>query len=309
VHVAVMGHCLNALLPEGERTIEGRVRAAAEAGIAAVEPFGGVWPAGEDCRRTAERVRAEGGRQGVRFPAYGSNLRLGDPAALPGLLHEVEACAILGARVMTIAILDAQPVTPEAQPGFGLPFERSLGLLVPPLAQLAGAAAAHGVRVGVLSHGALVFLSWHQEWLARLVDHPAVGVTTDPGNCLFYGGEDPEAAARRLAARTLLVRAGDWRPRPEAAVREEFARGRRLAPWESTPLGEGEVDHRRCLAILRAAGFDGIVSLKSPGPPLPDARTALLRAVARLEEWVAEAEIAGTPQATTGHPPRRGDGD
>jgi sugar phosphate isomerase/epimerase len=302
VQVAVMGHCLNALLPEAEpigrppgplpaeRTIEGRVRAAAEAGIAAVEPFGGVWPAAEECRRTAERVRAEGDRRGVRFPAYGSNLRLGDPAALPGLLREVEACAILGASVMTVPILDAQPVAPEAAPGLGLPFERAVAMLVPPLAELAAAARERGVRIGVLSHGALVFLSWHQEWLARLVDHPAVGVTTDPGNCLYYGGEEPEAAARRLAGRTCLVRAGDWRPRPEAAVREEFARSGRLAPWESVPLGDGDVDHRRCLAILRAAGFDGVVSLKSPGPPLPDARTALLRAVARLNEWIAEGD-------------------
>jgi hypothetical protein len=46
------------------------------------------------------------------------------------------------------------------------------------------------------------------------------------------------------------------------------------------------VDHPGCLAILREAGFDGVVSLKSPGPPIPNAVTALRRAVERLNDWV-----------------------
>ena len=41
MQVTVMGHCLNALLPAEERTIENRIRVAAEAGITQVEPFGG----------------------------------------------------------------------------------------------------------------------------------------------------------------------------------------------------------------------------------------------------------------------------
>jgi sugar phosphate isomerase/epimerase len=164
--------------------------------------------------------------------------------------------------------------------------------LVPPLHELAGAAAARGIRVGVLTHGALVFLSWHQEWLARLADHPALGATVDPGNYLYYGGEDPEAATRRLATRALLVRVGDWRARPESAVRAEFAERGRLSAWESVPLGEGLVDHRRCLALLRAAGFDGVVSLKSPGPPVPDAATALRQAVERLQAWLLEEGVS-----------------
>jgi hypothetical protein len=89
MQLAVMSHTLRALLPEGGGTPEAQVRAAAAAGITAIEPFGGAWPAGEECRQIAERVRQEGDRQGVSFPAYGSNLRLGDPEALSGLLREV----------------------------------------------------------------------------------------------------------------------------------------------------------------------------------------------------------------------------
>ena len=60
MQITVMGHCLNALLPADERTIENRVRAAADAGIFQVEPFGGTWPADVDPRKTAELVRHEG---------------------------------------------------------------------------------------------------------------------------------------------------------------------------------------------------------------------------------------------------------
>lgn len=292
MQVAVMGHCLNALLPPEQRTIENRVRAAAEAGIARVEPFGGTWPAEVDCRQTAELVRQEGERRGVSFPAFGSNTRLGEPgergpASLAALKREVDACQILGARVLTCAAIDAQPVAPES--GLGLSFERAVGSLLEPLRELAEYAAERGVRVAVLNHCALVYLSWHQEWLVRLADHPAAGAAVDPGNYLYYGGEAPVEATRRLAPHAAIVRIGDWHPRSEAAVREEFARSGRLSLWESVPLGDGVVDHSHCLRLLREAGYQGVLSLKSPGPPVPSAAEALRRALDRLRAWVAEA--------------------
>jgi len=294
MQIAVMGHCLNALLPPDQRSIENRVRAAADAGIAQVEPFGGTWPAEVDPRRTAEVVRQEGDRRGVSFPAFGSNTRLGEPGergavSLAALKREVDACQILGARVLTTAAIDAQPVTPDASVGFGVPFEGAIGGLLGPLRELAEYAEARGVRIAVLNHCALVYLSWHQEWLIRLADHPAAGAAVDPGNYLYYGCEAPEEATRRLAAHAAMIRIGDWRPRPEEAVREEFARSGRLSLWESAPLGEGVVDHLRCLQLLRAAGYDGVVSLKSPGPPIPDAAAALRQALDRLRRWVEEA--------------------
>jgi sugar phosphate isomerase/epimerase len=292
MQVAVMGHTLNALLPAEERTVEGRVRAAAEAGITHVEPFGGTWPANVDCRRTAEAARREGDRRGVAFPVFGSNTRLGEigeraAPSLERLKQEVEACQILGANVLTCAAIDAQPVTPEAPPGFGLPFERAIAGLLEPLRELAAYGAERGVRIGVLNHSALVYLSWHQEWLARLAAQPGAGATVDPGNYLYYGCEDPVAATRRLAPFAAAIRIGDWRPRPEEAVRDEFARSGRLSLWESAPLGEGMVDHVECFRLLKQAGYDGVISLKSPGPPAPDAATTLRRSLERLREWVA----------------------
>jgi sugar phosphate isomerase/epimerase len=71
-------------------------------------------------------------------------------------------------------------------------------------------------------------------------------------------------------------------------VRDDFTRSGRLALWESALLGEGIVDHVQCFRLLKEAGFQGVVSLKSPGPPAPDARTTLLRALERLREWVKE---------------------
>jgi sugar phosphate isomerase/epimerase len=310
MQVTVMGQCLNALLPSDGRTIENRVRAAAEMGITRVEPFGGTWPAGVDCRRTAEAVRREGDSRGVAFPAFGSNTRIGEPGeggarALATLKQEVEACRILGAGVLTCAAIDAQPVTPEASPGFALPFERAIRHLLEPLRELAAYGAERGVRVAVLNHCSLVYLSWHQEWLARLVEGgpaggpgagdasssggTAVGAAVDPGNYLYYGSEDPIQAVRRLAPYAALVRIGDFRPRPEEAVRAGVAAEGRLSLWESAPLGEGVVDHVHCLRLLRQAGYQGIVSLKSPGPPIPDAAEALRRALDRLRRWVKEA--------------------
>jgi sugar phosphate isomerase/epimerase len=293
MQVAVMGHTLNGLIPAGERTVESRVRTAAELGVTHVEPYGGTWPAEVDVRKTAEEVRREGDQRGVAFPAYGSNTRLGErgergPTALAALKHEIEACQIIGANVLTCATIDAQPVPPDSAAGFGQPFERVVAGLVEPLRELAEYGAARGVRIAVLNHSHLVYLSWHQEWLCRLAEHPAAAATVDPGNFLFYGSEDPEAASRRLAPFAAMFRVGDWRPRPAEAVRADFARDGRLSLWESVPLGEGVVDHVRCLRLLKDAGYDGVVSLKSPGPPVPDAATAVRRALERMRGWLKE---------------------
>ena len=155
MQITVMGHCLNALLPPDQRTVEDRVRVAAEAGITQVEPFGGTWPADVDPRQTAERVRREGERQGVSFPAFGSNTRLGlagdgSRAGIETLKRELEACQILGAGVLTTAAIDAQPV--DAATGLGIPFERAIAGLLESLRELAEEAAGRGVRIAVLNH-------------------------------------------------------------------------------------------------------------------------------------------------------------
>jgi sugar phosphate isomerase/epimerase len=116
-----------------------------------------------------------------------------------------------------------------------------------------------------------------------------VGAAVDPGNYLYYGSEAPIQAVQRLLPYAALVRIGDWRPRPEEAVRAGVAREGRLSLWESAPLGEGVVDHAGCLHLLRQAGYQGIISLKSPGPPVPDAAEALRRAFDHLQRWVEKA--------------------
>src|SRR5262249_38745090 len=107
-------------------------------------------------------------------------------------------------------------------------------------------------------------------------------------NFLHYGSEDWEAASRRLAPFAAMFRVGDVRARSPEVVRADFARDGRLSLWESVPLGEGVVDHLRCLRLLKEAGYDGVVSLKSPRPAVPDAATALRRALEQVRGWLKE---------------------
>src|SRR5205807_8181558 len=106
MQVAVMGHTLNSLIQAGERSVESRVRVAAELGVTHVEPYGGTWPADVDVRKTAEEVRREGDRRGVAFPVFGSNTRPGErgergPTAMTALKQEVEGCRVNGANGLT----------------------------------------------------------------------------------------------------------------------------------------------------------------------------------------------------------------
>jgi L-ribulose-5-phosphate 3-epimerase len=110
------------------------------------------------------------------------------------------------------------------------------------------------------------------EELARFLDAitvARVGVNFDIANFVLYGMDDPPAALRRLLDRVTSIHVKDGLPptAPGALGRE-------------TRLGEGRGDVKKCLAVLRQAGFTGPLIIenyvtRSTGvDPLEELRTA-----------------------------------
>ena len=90
------------------------------------------------------------------------------------------------------------------------------------------------------------------------------------------------------------MRLGDWRPRDAEAVADEFAAEGRLSPWEAAVFGEGEVDHGACLRLLREAGYDGWLSIKSAGSSPLGPEDALRRTLDKVRQLAASID-GGSP--------------
>lgn len=106
-------------------------------------------------------------------------------------------------------------------------------------------AQLRGRTLMVKPHGGLVNNARDCLRLTQRVDHPAFRISYDPGNVLYYTGDDPYAGLAELAPYVVhlcvkdCVRGGT----PEKSV--------------DVPPGKGDIDFRRFFGILRDGGFSG----------------------------------------------------
>jgi len=279
---AIMGYCLKNALPENEQTMENIFRLASEEEIENVEVYAGQWEFEGDLRAAAESLCKVADGVGIKLPVYGSGTRIGHIGSqrqpcMDKLKQEVEACAILGGKVLTFPVIDGQPVPPDRPNAtVGIRFELMLPALVEQAQELSDHAAQYDVELAVLNHCFLVYLGWHQKWMVRLAERLNFGACVDPGNYIHYGCQEPVDVCQELAGMTKMVRAGDVEPVPEAEIVSEFKETSQFQLWRATRFGEGGIDQEACYRNLAAGGYDGFVSLKTAGSS-PEGPLAAIR--------------------------------
>jgi sugar phosphate isomerase/epimerase len=109
----------------------------------------------------------------------------------------------------------------------------------------ADAAQRQGKLLVVKPHGGLVNTTRDCLDLARRVDHPALRISYDAGNILYYTGADPYDGLAELA------------PYVAHVCIKDCVRGGTPEKSVDVQPGKGDVDFRRVLAVLRDAGFSG----------------------------------------------------
>jgi len=177
---------------------------------------------------------------------------------------------------------------------------RRVALFTEAVERILAATPGSPVRLAIENHGRQGNdLAWLEEVLAR-TDPARVGLTLDPANLYWAGASLSEvyAAVERLAPRVFHVHLKNVRY-PEA-VRE---RSRPLG-WEYgrcvAPVLAGDLDYRRILALLRAAGYAGALALEeeSLAKVPPAERAGLLRkTVEALREWTEVSPLSPLEQA------------
>lgn len=129
-----------------------------------------------------------------------------------------------------------------------VPFSQHLEESVRTLQAVAPRARELGIKIAVENHGGVDLLARELRWLVEEVGPDAVGVCLDTGNPA-YAGEDPVLTTEILAPYVVTSHVRDTRI---WAVNEGA-----MAQW--VPLGQGNVDLRRIIAILQA---------QAPNPPI-----------------------------------------
>ena len=236
-------------------------------------------------KENARKIRQEADRVGMEISNYTIGANLYQPTAeevdaeVERLKGQVEVAAILGAKVMRHDVCWQLGKTGSA---------RSFGLMLPTIAEAARRvteyAATFGIKTCSENHGYIAQDSYRVEQLFNAVNHDNYGLLVDIGNFICVD-EDPALAVSRVAPYAVHVHLKDMlvRPEPVGPICNTTRGGNYFA---GTVVGEGDIPVKRCLKILKQAGYDGIVSLEYEGSE--DCLTGIARGLANVRKILAE---------------------
>lgn len=255
-------------IQKGELTPLGCVEKAAELGFDAVEAVDFVNFSGtqEEKKAQALELKQAVEKCGLKFSslAIGADFLNGSDSDQEKEIQRVKE------YVDIAALLGAPRMRHDITAGYKGENYRSYESLIPTLAQavreVADYAASKGVMTMTENHGFFSQDSDRVEKLYMAVDHPNFGLLCDLGNFLC-ADENPAEAVARIAPYTRYVHGKDFIVKPfysedpgEGAFRSRggnFLRG--------TIIGHGNVPVKHCLHLLKAAGFDGTISIEFEG--------------------------------------------
>jgi len=121
-------------------------------------------------------------------------------------------------------------------------------------------AERYNIAVGIEPHQSLSKTTQGLLRIATLVDSPMLRVNYDTGNA-FLGGEDPYAGLQAVVDRVVHIHAKDI-----TVQHAEAEKGKVTGTPVGCACGDGVIDWTRAVAILKAAGYDGVLSVECGTP-------------------------------------------
>ena len=196
------------------------------------------------------------------------------PNEVRTVMEKVDIAEALGAKVLRH---DASWSLPE-----GMDWRQLIDQIAPDIRRVTEYAAQKGIRTCTENHGYVLQDAERVETLIRTVNHPNYGWLVDMGN--FLCADDlPVHAVPIAAPYAFHVHVKDFLYKPADAENpgQGWFPSRNGSYLRGTVAGHGVVPIRRCLEILKKAGYDGIVSYEFEGMeenlPALEAALAFLR--------------------------------
>jgi 3-oxoisoapionate decarboxylase len=250
-----------------------------------------VLPEGQTPLSFAPRVKEECDRVGIEIASYtiGADFLTGSggdwKAEATRLRDEVRVAQILGVKSMRH----------DATGGFGPDhkgprgFDDALDVLIKGCSEVTKFAADLGIKTMVENHGFFCQDSERLEKLVNGVNHPNFGLLVDMGNFLC-ADDDPAKAQGLLMPYAFHVHAKDFHVKPGTAPDpgEGWFRSRGGNYLRGSIIGHGDVPIPQCIAIMKRAGYDGVLSIEFEG--MEDPIRGISIGLANLRRFVAEAK-------------------
>lgn len=196
------------------------------------------------------------------------------PNEVRTVMEKVDIAEALGAKVLRH---DASWSLPE-----GMDWRQLIDQIAPDIRRVTEYAAEKGIRTCTENHGYVLQDAERVETLIRTVNHPNYGWLVDMGN--FLCADDlPVHAVPIAAPYAFHVHVKDFLYKPADAENpgQGWFPSRNGSYLRGTVAGHGVVPIRRCLEILKKAGYDGVVSYEFEGMeenlPALEAALAFLR--------------------------------
>ena len=229
-----------------------------------------VQPA-ESLSALAKDIRAYCDKQNLPIAAYtvGADF-LNRENEVERIKGQVDIAEILGAPVMRHDAFWSMPS--------GMTWRQAVEKIAPLIREVTEYAAAKGIRTCTENHGLILQDAERVETLIRTVNHPNYGWLVDMGNFLC-ADDNPLRAVPIAAPYAFHAHVKDF-------IFKSFADDDPGDGWihtrngdyiRGTVAGHGVVPIRKCLSILKEAGYQGVVSYEFEGHEqnLPALKNAL----------------------------------
>ncbi|MBE6758260.1 MAG: sugar phosphate isomerase/epimerase [Ruminococcaceae bacterium] len=280
MRTAISSYSFQRAINRGEESQLSVIAKAKAMGLDAIEFIDLCPPEGVSEEDYATKLREEAAKEGIAIAAYtvaADLLREDLDAEIERVCRKVDVAVLLGAPLLRHDATFQNP--PEG-------WEAVLPRLAEGCRRITEYAAARGVRTMVENHGFFCQDSVRVEALCRAVAHENFGLLVDTGNFLCVD-ESSEAAVTRCAPYAFHVHIKDFlfKSAEEGVPSDGWIVTRGGNFLRGTVAGHGVVPIARCVAALKAAGYDGTVSLEFEGWENLD--DALPHGVAFLKKVIA----------------------
>ena len=211
---------------------------------------------------TAKALREKCAGLGLPIISYtiGADFLKGDEE-VERVKGQVDVAAELGVKVMR-----HDACYGWKEPGYRRGWREAVAEIAPRIRRVTEYAAGKGIRTCTENHGYFIQDSQRVETLIQAVNHENYGWLVDMGN-FACADEESVGAVSRAASYAVHVHAKDFLVKPADGVDpgEGWFKSRSGRYLRGTVVGHGAIPVKQCLTILKAAGYQGYVSLEFEG--------------------------------------------
>jgi len=187
-------------------------------------------------------------RYGVKPSGLSAHCPLMRPdISVPYLQKAIRFAAAIGAPIIN---------TDEGIRPSWVSLEDAWGVMKYTLMAVLRVAERYGISIGIEPHQSISKTTQGLLRIAGLVDSPMLRINYDTGNA-FLGGEDPYAGLRACGKRLAHIHAKDI-----SFSQADAERGKVTGTAVGCACGDGVIDWRKVVAVLREVGFQGVLSVE-----------------------------------------------